>query len=193
MSDTSSNPSYKFGFHLPSNFTEIGSRGLVAVIMGSRSDWPFMRPCTDMLERLEIPFEFGVVSAHRTLERTKAYAERAFDRGLKVIIACAGGSAHLPGIVASATLLPVFGVTPKKDDTDAVGSMVAMPAGKPLGYMGGGSGPGKNAGAENAALMAARILVLSDSALWGRLWKYNEELRDSVPFTCFDEAEGEKT
>lgn len=138
-----------------------------------------------MLERLEVPFEFGVVSAHRTLERMVQYARSALARGLKVVIACAGGSAHLPGMVASETLLPVLGVAPKKTDEHAVGSMIAMPAGKPLAYMGGGSDSGSNAGATNAALMAVSILALSDPILLGRLRAYHDELRASVPLACF--------
>ena len=153
--------------------------------MGSRSDWPYMQLCTDMLERLEIPFEFGVVSAHRTPERMAQYASTADARGIKVIIACAGGSAHLPGMLASETLLPTLGVAPKKTDEQAVGSMIAMPAGKPLAYMGGGSEPGNNAGAVNAALMAANILALHDADLRQHLKAYHDNLRDSVPFTCY--------
>ncbi len=183
--DTTANPDYSFGHHLDHNFQGKDSLGKVGVIMGSQSDWPFMQPCADMLEQLQIPFELGVVSAHRTPRRMERYAYTAFDRGLQVIIACAGGSAHLPGMVASETLLPVLGVAPKKDDHHAVGSMIAMPAGKPLAYMGGGSGPGKNAGATNAALMAASILALSDADLRDRLRTYHDQLRDSVPFNCF--------
>lgn len=184
MSATS-NPDYTFGHHLAADFETRKSLGKVGIIMGSQSDWPFMQPCADMLETLQISFEFGVVSAHRTPERMAHYAHTAADRGLRVIIACAGGSAHLPGMVASETLLPTLGVAPKKDDVHAVGSMIAMPAGKPLGYMGGGSGPGRNAGATNAALMAASILALGDSDVRDRLRAYHNQLRDSVPFTCF--------
>jgi 5-(carboxyamino)imidazole ribonucleotide mutase len=178
-------PNYKFGHHLKPVFAAKVSRGIIGVIMGSQSDWPFVHPCTDMLEKLEIPFEFGVVSAHRTAERMMQYAHAAADRKLKIIIACAGGSAHLPGMVASELLLPTFGIAPKKDDVHAVGSMIAMPEGKPLGYMGGGSGPGRNAGAVNAALMAARILALNDSDIRARLAEYDRKLRDGVPFTSY--------
>ena len=186
MNETS-NPTYTLGQPLSSDFTlaKGEAEGRVGVIMGSQSDWPFMQPCTDMLEKLQIPFEFGVVSAHRTPQRMMKYAHAAAHRGIKVIIACAGGSAHLPGMVASETLLPTLGVAPKKTDEHAVGSMIAMPAGKPLAYMGGGSGPGKNAGAENAALMAASILALEDSEVRKRLQSYHDNMRDSVPFTCF--------
>lgn len=182
---TTSNPIYKFGHHLEPDFESMQASGKVGIIMGSQSDWPFMLPCADMLEELQIAFEFGVVSAHRTPGRMVQYAHAAAVRGLQVIIACAGGSAHLPGMVASETMLPTFGVAPKKDDVHAVGSMIAMPAGKPLGYMGGGSGAGKNAGATNAALMAANILALSDSKIRDRLIAYHNQLRDSVPFRCY--------
>ncbi len=181
-----SNPTYRFGVPIKVGFaTEQTTDALVGLIMGSQSDWPFMQPCADMLEELQIPFEFGVVSAHRTPERMVQYAHTSTVRGLHVIIACAGGSAHLPGMVASETWLPTLGVSPKKDDVHAVGSMIAMPAGKPLAYMGGGSGPGKNAGATNAALMAASILALRDKGVRDRLTAYHNQLRDSVPFNCF--------
>lgn len=183
--NTALNPNYQFGHHLEADFVQQEAQGIVGIIMGSRSDWPFLQPCTDLLEQLKIPFEFGVVSAHRTPERMTQYAQTAFHRGLQVIIACAGGSAHLPGMIASETILPTLGVAPKKTDEHAVGSMIAMPAGKPLGYMGGGSAPGKNAGATNAALMAASILALSDGEIHDRLCAYHNQLRDSVPFTCF--------
>jgi len=183
---TATNPKYQFGHHLNDGFENRHSLGQVGVIMGSDSDWPFMQPCTDTLEQLQISFEYGVVSAHRTSRRMQLYAHTAADRGLQVIVACAGGSAHLPGMVASDTSVPTFGVAPKKTDEHAVGSMIAMPAGKPLGYMGGGSEPGKNAGAINAALMAANILAWHDIGLRSRLQTYHDTLRDSVPFKCHD-------
>lgn len=178
-------PEYKFGYHLGPQFGTSKALGEVGVIMGSDSDWKFMYPCTDMLEELQIPFEFGVVSAHRTPERMRLYTHTAMDRGLQVIIACAGGSAHLQGMTASETLIPVLGVAPKKTDEHAVGSMIAMPSGKPLAYMGGGSEPGKNAGATNAALFAACILALHDANLRDRLRKCHTDLRLSVPYTCY--------
>lgn len=185
MTDTNTDPDYRYGHHLQSDDLDAKSQGVVGVIMGSRSDWPYMQPCTDTLEQLQIPFEYGVVSAHRTPGRMAAYSEDAEERGLKVIIACAGGSAHLPGMVASETLLPTLGVSPKKSDEHAVGSMIAMPEGKPLAYMGGGSGPGKNAGAVNATLTAASILALSDGELRNRLKEYHDHLRRTVPYTCY--------
>ena len=113
------------------------------------------------------------------------YASQAQVRGLRVIIACAGGSAHLPGMTASETLLPVLGVAPKKTDAAAIGSMIEMPEGIPLGYLGGGSESYRNAGAVNAALMAARILALSDPDLAERIRAHRTKLEDDVPFTCF--------
>lgn len=177
---------YEHGHHLSADFAERECVGKVSVIMGSRTDWPFMKPCTDVLEELGIEFEYGVVSAHRTPKRMALYSEKAFWRGIEVIIACAGGSAHLPGMVASETLVPVLGVSPKKTDHFAVDSMIAMPAGKPLAYLGGGSDEYRNAGAENAALFAARQLALHDPALAGRLKEYDDKLRDGVPLTCHD-------
>jgi 5-(carboxyamino)imidazole ribonucleotide mutase len=178
-------PEYRFGLPLRKGFNAFTLGGAVGVIMGSRSDWPFMEPCTKMLEFLEINFEFGVVSAHRTPQRMIDYAHTAEDRGLHVIIACAGGSAHLPGMTASETVLPVLAVAPKKTDQAAIGSMIEMPEGIPLSYMGGGSETYRNAGAVNAALQAAQILALHDEPLRARLGKYYENLTENVPFTCF--------
>ncbi len=192
MSDKPLNPSYKFGFHLQPTFANVPSKGLVGVIMGSDSDWPFMQPCADTLEALEIPFELGVVSAHRTPGRMTSYAGTAESRGIRVIIACAGGSAHLPGMSASENIIPVLAVSTKRDDYFAVGSMICMPAGIPLAYMGGGSAPGKNAGAVNAALMAARILAPSHRKFRDALVAYTRQLQESVPFQCFKEGKGEQ-
>ncbi len=153
--------------------------------MGSRSDWPYMEPCTRMLERLEIDFEFGIVSAHRTPKRMVDYAHTAEERGLQTIIACAGGSAHLPGMIASETLLPVLAVAPKKTDQAAIGSMIEMPEGIPLAYMGAGSEHYRNAGAVNAALMAARFLAAQDENLRERLRTYHRNLSNTVPYSCF--------
>ena len=179
---------HEFGVHLRDDFEANPpvNDSKVGLIMGSRSDWPYVIPAAWMLNSLKIPFEYGVVSAHRTPKRMHTYTSTAHLRGLRVIIACAGGSAHLPGMVASETLLPVLGVAPKKSDTDAVGSMIAMPSGKPLAYMGGGSDKFKNAGAVNAALQAARILALSDPLLSERLHDYDSNLGADVPFTCSD-------
>ncbi|SHI41957.1 5-(carboxyamino)imidazole ribonucleotide mutase [Roseomonas rosea] len=144
-----------------------GSAPLVGIIMGSRSDWETMRHASEMLQGLDVPHECRVVSAHRTPRRMVDYAERAVARGLKVIIAGAGGAAHLPGMTASMTRLPVLGVPVESHalkGQDSLLSIVQMPAGIPVGTLAIG-----RAGAVNAALMAAAILALSDPALAERL------------------------
>jgi 5-(carboxyamino)imidazole ribonucleotide mutase len=147
--------------------------------MGSRSDWDTMRHATEALERLGIPHETRVVSAHRTPERLFAYATGAAARGLGVIIAGAGGAAHLPGMVASLTRLPVLGVPVESHalkGQDSLLSIVQMPAGIPVGTLAIGK-----AGATNAALLAAAILALSDPALAARLEAFRAEQTASVP------------
>ena len=154
---------------------------LVGVIMGSDSDWPTVKPCCDVLEILQIPFEFGVVSAHRTPKRMRKYAECAQYRGIQVIIACAGGSAHLPGMTASETILPVLGFGPTSKTfgpMDVIGSNVRMPAGVPMSFMGL-----DEAGAKNAALQAVRIISLQDAVLRVRLVQYIENQTNAVPFS----------
>jgi 5-(carboxyamino)imidazole ribonucleotide mutase len=144
-----------------------GSAPLVGIIMGSRSDWETMRHASEMLHGLDVPHECRVVSAHRTPRRMVDYAEGAVARGLKVIIAGAGGAAHLPGMTASMTRLPVLGVPVESHalkGQDSLLSIVQMPAGIPVGTLAIG-----RAGAVNAALMAAAILALSDPALAERL------------------------
>lgn len=147
---------------------------LVGVIMGSRSDWETMREASELLEQLQIPFESRVVSAHRTPRWMVEYAETAAGRGLKVIIAGAGGAAHLPGMVAASTLLPVLGVPVQSralQGLDSLLSIVQMPAGVPVATLAIGA-----AGAKNAALLAARILATSDERLLERLttWQNNQ-------------------
>ncbi|NOT70073.1 MAG: 5-(carboxyamino)imidazole ribonucleotide mutase [Hyphomicrobium sp.] len=140
---------------------------LVGIIMGSQSDWPTMKLAADVLTELGVAFETKIVSAHRTPERLYAYAKGAKAAGLKVIIAGAGGAAHLPGMTASMTLLPVLGVpveTKALKGTDSLLSIVQMPAGIPVGTLAIGE-----AGAKNAGLLAAQILALSDAALSTRL------------------------
>ena len=139
----------------------------VAIIMGSQSDWPTMKGAADTLDALGIPFEARIVSAHRTPDRLVAFAKGARDAGTKVVIAGAGGAAHLPGMVASMTPLPVFGVpieSKAMKGIDSLYSIVQMPAGVPVGTLAIG-----RSGAVNAALMAASVLALSDEALAGRL------------------------
>ncbi|MBB5694794.1 5-(carboxyamino)imidazole ribonucleotide mutase [Roseomonas pecuniae] len=151
---------------------------LVGIIMGSRSDWETMRHAAEMLEGLEVPHECRVVSAHRTPRRMVDYAESAVSRGLKVIIAGAGGAAHLPGMTASMTRLPVLGVPVESHalrGQDSLLSIVQMPAGIPVGTLAIG-----RAGAVNAALMAAAILALSDSALADRLEAHRRAQTEGV-------------
>ena len=139
----------------------------VAIIMGSRSDWPTMRSAADVLDELGVDWQSRVVSAHRTPERLYAFASGAAAAGVKVIIAGAGGAAHLPGMTASMTTLPVLGVpvrTATLDGLDSLLSIAQMPAGVPVGTLAVGE-----AGARNAGLLAARILALSDAELALRL------------------------
>ena len=139
----------------------------VAIIMGSQSDWATMRRAAETLDELGVGYEARIVSAHRTPDRLAAYAKAARGRGLRVIIAGAGGAAHLPGMCAAFTPLPVFGVPIESkalSGQDSLLSIVQMPAGVPVGTLAIG-----NAGAVNAALLAAAVLALSDPALADRL------------------------
>jgi len=148
----------------------------VGLIMGSDSDWATMSAAAEALAEFEVPYEVGVVSAHRTPQKMLAYAEQAADRGLQVIIAGAGGAAHLPGMVASATTLPVIGVpVPLKylDGLDSLLSIVQMPAGVPVATVSIG-------GARNAGLLAVRILGIGDPALRERMAAYQQQLKDLV-------------
>ena len=151
---------------------------LVGVIMGSQSDWPTMQRCTEILEELEIPHEVRIVSAHRTPDRLVAYASGAKARGLKVIVAGAGGAAHLPGMAASMTTQPVLGVPVKSralNGIDSLLSIVQMPGGVPVGTLSIG-----DSGAKNAALLAASILALQDDALDQRLTQWRKDRSDAV-------------
>ncbi|MCO1581118.1 5-(carboxyamino)imidazole ribonucleotide mutase [Crossiella sp. SN42] len=148
----------------------------VGVIMGSDSDWPVMQAAAEALTEFEVPHEVSVVSAHRTPQRMLDYARDAAGRGLKVIIAGAGGAAHLPGMVASATALPVIGVpVPLKylDGMDSLLSIVQMPAGIPVATV-------SVAGARNAGLLAVRILAAHDEALRARVEKFQADLEAMV-------------
>ena len=148
----------------------------VGVIMGSDSDWPVMKAATEALAEFDVEFEVSVVSAHRTPQRMLDYARTAEDRGLRVIIAGAGGAAHLPGMVASATVLPVIGVpVPLKhfDGLDSLLSIVQMPAGVPVATVAVG-------GARNAGLLAVRILAASDPALRARMAAFQAALAEAV-------------
>ena len=149
---------------------------LVGLIMGSDSDWVTVEPTVEVLAEFGIPFEVGVVSAHRTPEKMLAYARAAQGNGLKCIIACAGGAAHLPGMVAAATPLPVIGI-PRALDTldgmDSLLSIVQMPAGVPVATVSIG-------GAKNAGLLAVRILGAGDPALLDQMAQYQEKMRLEV-------------
>jgi len=151
---------------------------LVGIIMGSKSDWETMRHAADLLEKLGVPHETKVVSAHRTPKRLYDYAHSAKDRGLKLVIAGAGGAAHLPGMTASMTELPVLGVpieTQALKGIDSLLSIVQMPAGIPVGTLAIGK-----AGAINAGLLAAAILADGDEDLAGRLRAWREAQTGSV-------------
>jgi len=151
-------------------------KAVVGLIMGSDSDWPVMEAAAEALAEFEVPFEVGVVSAHRTPGRMLDYARGAAARDLKVIIAGAGGAAHLPGMVASATPLPVIGVPvplAKLDGMDSLLSIVQMPAGVPVATVSIG-------GARNAGLLAVRILAASDEALRKRMEAFQADLEALV-------------
>jgi 5-(carboxyamino)imidazole ribonucleotide mutase len=156
----------------------------VAIIMGSRSDWPTMKGAADMLEALGVAFDAKVVSAHRTPERLYAFSQGAKAHGYKVIIAGAGGAAHLPGMCASMTDLPVLGVPVQSralSGLDSLLSIVQMPGGIPVGTLAIGE-----AGAKNAGILAAQILALSDGALANRLATFRASQTDSVAETVED-------
>lgn len=148
----------------------------VGLIMGSDSDWSVMSDAANALAEFEIPFEVGVVSAHRTPGRMLQYAQSAADRGIEVIIAGAGGAAHLPGMVASATPLPVIGVPvplARLDGLDSLLSIVQMPAGVPVATVSIG-------GARNAGLLAARILGVADTALRDKVVAFQASMEATV-------------
>lgn len=162
------------------------TRPPVAIIMGSQSDWPVMRHAAETLDRLAIAHEARIVSAHRTPERLFDFARGAKAEGFKIVIAGAGGAAHLPGMAASLTPLPVFGVPVESkalSGKDSLLSIVQMPAGIPVGTLAIG-----RAGAVNAALLAAAVLALGDEALAERLDAYRAAQTDSVALTPVDEA-----
>ena len=151
---------------------------LVGVIMGSKSDWETMQHAAELLTQFGVPHECQVVSAHRTPERMNQYARTAASRGLKVIIAGAGGAAHLPGMVASQTILPVLGVPVQSkalSGLDSLLSIVQMPGGIPVGTLAIG-----RAGATNAGLLAVSILALRDPALAAKLTAFREEQTQTV-------------
>ena len=151
---------------------------LVGVIMGSKSDWPTMKNATEILEELGVSYEVKVVSAHRTPDLMFEYAETAEARGLKVIIAGAGGSAHLPGMVASKTVVPVLGVPVQSkalSGQDSLLSIVQMPGGIPVGTLAIG-----NSGAKNAGILAAQIIGNHDQTVRGRVFKFRSDQTQNV-------------
>ncbi len=155
----------------------------VGIIMGSQSDWPTMKPAAEILETLGVAHEVRIVSAHRTPDRLWDYGKTAVDRGLQVIIAGAGGAAHLPGMMASKTRVPVIGVpveTRALKGVDSLYSILQMPRGYPVATMAIG-------GAMNAGLMAAGILALQDSALADRLDRWRADLSASIPEEPIDD------
>ncbi|WP_312097063.1 5-(carboxyamino)imidazole ribonucleotide mutase [Corynebacterium dentalis] len=149
---------------------------LVGIVMGSDSDWPTVQPAAEVLAEFGIPMEIGVVSAHRTPERMLDYARNAHTSGIKVIIACAGGAAHLPGMIAAATPLPVIGI-PRAlgnlDGLDSLLSIVQMPAGVPTATV-------SIDGAKNAGLLAVRTLAVGSEQLMEQMVRYQEAMRDQV-------------
>ena len=152
------------------------SEPVVGIVMGSDSDWPMLEPAAETLVEFDVPYEVHVVSAHRTPRRMLEYAETAVDRGLRVIIAGAGGAANLPGMVAAATPLPVIGVPralDRLDGLDSLLSIVQMPAGVPVATVGIGGG-------RNAGLLAVRILGASDERLRTAMSSFQTDLAEQV-------------
>jgi 5-(carboxyamino)imidazole ribonucleotide mutase len=157
---------------------------LVGIVMGSQSDWETMKHAADILEALEVPHEVRIVSAHRTPDRLFAYAEAAASRGLLVVVAGAGGAAHLPGMLAAKTRLPVLGVPVQSkalSGLDSLLSIVQMPKGVPVGTL--AIGP---SGAANAGLLAAAVLALGDTALAARLEDWRAAQSEAVAETPHD-------
>ena len=151
---------------------------LVGIIMGSKSDWPTMQGASEILDALAVAHEVKVVSAHRTPDLMFQYAEQAFERGIQVIIAGAGGAAHLPGMVAAKTHLPILGVPVQSkalNGMDSLLSIAQMPAGVPVGTLAIG-----NAGATNAGLMAASIVATQNAAVRDNLIAWRSQRRDQV-------------
>jgi len=163
-----------------------GQSKLVGIIMGSQSDWPTMRHAAEILDELKVPYETRIVSAHRTPDRLYDYAKGAKERGIKVIVAGAGGAAHLPGMTAAMTLLPVLGVPVQSralSGHDSLLSIVQMPAGVAVGTLAIG-----DAGASNAGLLAAQIIALGDEALSARIEAWRQQQTQGVSET--PEADG---
>lgn len=157
---------------------------IVSIVMGSQSDWATMRPGADLLSQFNVPFESRIISAHRTPQRLRDYMSGARDRGLRVIIAGAGGAAHLAGAIAALTTLPVLGVPVESKSLkglDSLLSTVQMPGGIPVGTLGIGA-----AGAKNAALLAVAILAVSDESLAADLRSWRQRQAAAVPLAPED-------
>jgi 5-(carboxyamino)imidazole ribonucleotide mutase len=162
------------------------AKPVVGIIMGSRSDWPTLQAAASILDTLKVPYESRVVSAHRTPKRLYSYAISAQKRGLKVIIAGAGGAAHLPGMTASMTVLPVLGVPIESRTLKGLDSMLSinqMPAGVPVGTLAIG-----DAGATNAGLLAAQILALGDKKLAARIAAFRAAQTEAIAEAVEDDA-----
>ena len=154
---------------------------LISIVMGSQSDWSTMKNAAIFLEELNIPYEKKVVSAHRTPERLYNYAKKAQKRGIKVIIAGAGGAAHLPGMIASLTSLPVLGVPIESKALKGIDSLLSiaqMPAGIPVGTLAIG-----DPGATNSAILALSIISVSNKSYLNKLEKWKKNLKDNVPLS----------
>ena len=154
---------------------------LISIVMGSQSDWSTMKNAAIFLEELNIPYEKKVVSAHRTPERLYNYAKKAQKRGIKVIIAGAGGAAHLPGMIASLTSLPVLGVPIESKALKGIDSLLSiaqMPAGIPVGTLAIG-----DAGAKNSAILALSIISVSNKSYLNKLEKWKKNITDNVPLS----------
>ena len=151
---------------------------LVSIIMGSQSDWESVKPASKILEEFSIPHECKIISAHRTPDRHKTFATNAKKRGIKVILAAAGGAAHLAGVTAAHTSLPVLGIPmeSKLSGLDSLLSTVQMPSGVPVGTFAIG-----NAGSKNAALFAIRVIALEDSLVANKLDQYIKKMEKEVP------------
>ena len=150
----------------------------ISIVMGSQSDWTCLKNSSKILDELKVPYEVKIISAHRTPDRLFRYSEKLVNRGIKIVIAGAGGSAHLPGMIASKTIIPVLGVPVKSsglNGIDSLLSIVQMPAGVPVGTLAIG-----NAGATNAGLLSVSIIALNDKELFNRLQNWRQKQTNSV-------------
>ena len=150
----------------------------ISIVMGSQSDWPCLKNSSKILDELKVPYEVKIISAHRTPDRLFRYSEKLVNRGIKIVIAGAGGAAHLPGMIASKTIIPVLGVPVKSsglNGIDSLLSIVQMPAGVPVGTLAIG-----NAGATNAGLLSVSIIALNDKELFNRLQNWRQKQTNSV-------------